>query len=87
MARIPRRELIDEDQFTNLYKSISFRKWRTREPLDDPTQVAIHADTDNTRSAIRALIACLAFVARDSAAPGAAGDVGSGSSGAEPQPR
>jgi Zn-dependent peptidase ImmA (M78 family)/transcriptional regulator with XRE-family HTH domain len=34
-------ELIDEDQFTNLYKSISFRKWRTREPLDDPAQIAI----------------------------------------------
>ena len=34
-------ELIDEDQFTNLYKSISFRKWRTREPLDDPAVIAI----------------------------------------------
>jgi Zn-dependent peptidase ImmA (M78 family)/transcriptional regulator with XRE-family HTH domain len=29
-------EIIDEDQFTNLYKQISFRKWRTKEPLDDP---------------------------------------------------
>jgi Zn-dependent peptidase ImmA (M78 family)/transcriptional regulator with XRE-family HTH domain len=29
-------ELIDEDQFTNLYKQISYRKWRSREPLDDP---------------------------------------------------
>ncbi len=28
--------VIDEQQFTNLYKQISFRKWRTREPLDDP---------------------------------------------------
>lgn len=30
-------EIIDDDQFTNLYKQISFRKWRTKEPLDDPT--------------------------------------------------
>lgn len=29
-------ELIDDNQFTNLYKQISYRKWRTREPLDDP---------------------------------------------------
>jgi hypothetical protein len=29
-------EIIDADQFTNLYKQISFRKWRTKEPLDDP---------------------------------------------------
>ena len=28
--------VIDENQFTNLYKQLSFRKWRTREPLDDP---------------------------------------------------
>ena len=28
--------LIDADQFLNLYKQISYRKWRTREPLDDP---------------------------------------------------
>lgn len=27
--------VIDEIQFTNLYKQLSFRKWRTREPLDD----------------------------------------------------
>lgn len=27
--------VIDEQQFTNLYKQISFRKWRSREPLDD----------------------------------------------------
>jgi Zn-dependent peptidase ImmA (M78 family)/transcriptional regulator with XRE-family HTH domain len=30
-------EIIDADQFTNLYKQISFRKWRTSEPLDDPS--------------------------------------------------
>ncbi len=29
-------EIIDDDQFTNLYKQISFRKWRAKEPLDDP---------------------------------------------------
>ena len=29
--------LIDDDQFLNLYKQISYRRWRTREPLDDPT--------------------------------------------------
>jgi Zn-dependent peptidase ImmA (M78 family)/transcriptional regulator with XRE-family HTH domain len=28
--------VIDDLQFTNLYKQLSFRKWRTREPLDDP---------------------------------------------------
>lgn len=29
-------EIIDSDQFTNLYKQISYRKWRKKEPLDDP---------------------------------------------------
>lgn len=33
--------VIDENQFTNLYKQLSYRKWRTREPLDDPQQIAI----------------------------------------------
>jgi len=28
--------IFDEYQITNLYKQISARKWRTREPLDDP---------------------------------------------------
>lgn len=28
--------LIDADQTLNLYKQISYRKWRTKEPLDDP---------------------------------------------------
>jgi Zn-dependent peptidase ImmA (M78 family) len=27
--------IFDEDQVTNLYKQISHRKWRTKEPLDD----------------------------------------------------
>ena len=27
--------IFDEGQITNLYKQISFRKWRTKEPLDD----------------------------------------------------
>ena len=27
--------IFDDDQITNLYKQISFRKWRTKEPLDD----------------------------------------------------
>jgi Zn-dependent peptidase ImmA (M78 family) len=34
-------EIIDGDQFTNLYKQISFRKWRTKEPLDDPTVMTL----------------------------------------------
>lgn len=33
--------VIDENQFTNLYKQLSYRKWRTREPLDDPKQIPI----------------------------------------------
>jgi len=33
--------VIDEHQFTNLYKQISYRKWRTREPLDDPNQIPL----------------------------------------------
>jgi transcriptional regulator with XRE-family HTH domain len=33
--------LIDDDQFTNLYKQISYRKWRTKEPLDDPKVIRI----------------------------------------------
>lgn len=30
-------EIFDEFQITNLYKQISFRKWRKKEPLDDVT--------------------------------------------------
>lgn len=33
--------LIDDDQFMNLYKQISYRKWRTKEPLDDPKAIRI----------------------------------------------
>lgn len=33
--------VIDENQFTNLYKQLSFRKWRTREPLDDPQNIPL----------------------------------------------
>lgn len=33
--------LIDADQALNLYKQISFRKWRTREPMDDPAVIPI----------------------------------------------
>jgi Zn-dependent peptidase ImmA (M78 family) len=28
--------VIDDDQFTNLYKQLSYRKWIKKEPLDDP---------------------------------------------------
>lgn len=34
-------ELIDPDQSLNLYKQISYRKWRTKEPLDDPKIIPI----------------------------------------------
>lgn len=33
--------LATADQTLNLYKHISYRKWRTREPLDDPSILAI----------------------------------------------
>jgi Zn-dependent peptidase ImmA (M78 family) len=33
--------LVDDDQALNLYKQISYRKWRTREPLDDPKEIVI----------------------------------------------
>jgi Zn-dependent peptidase ImmA (M78 family)/transcriptional regulator with XRE-family HTH domain len=33
--------LATADQSLNLYKQISYRKWRTKEPLDDPSQLAI----------------------------------------------
>lgn len=36
-------DIIDDDQFTNLYKSISFRKWRAKEPLDDPAKIRIES--------------------------------------------
>ncbi|MCK1282243.1 ImmA/IrrE family metallo-endopeptidase [Bradyrhizobium sp. 61] len=34
-------DLIDADQALNLYKQISFRRWRKKEPLDDPTKIPI----------------------------------------------
>jgi Zn-dependent peptidase ImmA (M78 family) len=34
-------DLIDSDQALNLYKQISFRKWRKKEPLDDPRRIPI----------------------------------------------
>jgi Zn-dependent peptidase ImmA (M78 family)/DNA-binding XRE family transcriptional regulator len=34
-------ELIDGDQALNLYKQISFRRWRKKEPLDDPRKIPI----------------------------------------------
>jgi Zn-dependent peptidase ImmA (M78 family)/transcriptional regulator with XRE-family HTH domain len=33
--------LFDEQQVTNLYKQISFKKWRTKEPLDGPNGLPI----------------------------------------------
>lgn len=36
-------DVIDETQFTNLYKQISFRKWRKREPLDNPNEIRLEA--------------------------------------------
>jgi Zn-dependent peptidase ImmA (M78 family) len=34
-------DIIDADQALNLYKQISFRKWRKKEPLDDPRKIAL----------------------------------------------
>ena len=34
-------QLIDEAQFTNLYKQVSYRKWRKREPMDDPEIITL----------------------------------------------
>jgi Zn-dependent peptidase ImmA (M78 family)/DNA-binding XRE family transcriptional regulator len=34
-------DVIDESQFVNLYKQISFRRWRKSEPLDDPDVIRI----------------------------------------------
>lgn len=34
-------EIIDSDQFMNIYKQISFRKWRKNEPLDDSNRIPI----------------------------------------------
>ena len=37
--------IFDEDQITNLYKQISYRKWRTKEPLDDPKLLPLEQPT------------------------------------------
>jgi Zn-dependent peptidase ImmA (M78 family)/DNA-binding XRE family transcriptional regulator len=34
-------DLIDDDQALNLYKQISFRRWRKKEPLDDPLKIPL----------------------------------------------
>ncbi|WP_456701410.1 MULTISPECIES: ImmA/IrrE family metallo-endopeptidase [unclassified Bradyrhizobium] len=34
-------EVIDADQALNLYKQISFRRWRKKEPLDDPRKIPV----------------------------------------------
>jgi len=34
-------DLIDDDQSLNLYKQISFRRWRKKEPLDDPRKIPL----------------------------------------------
>jgi Zn-dependent peptidase ImmA (M78 family)/transcriptional regulator with XRE-family HTH domain len=39
--RCKQLELFDEDQVTNPYKQISARRWRSREPLDDPQEVPL----------------------------------------------
>lgn len=39
--RCKQLEIFDEDQVTNLYKQISARRWRKREPLDDPADMPL----------------------------------------------
>jgi len=34
-------DIINEDQALNLYKQISFRKWRKKEPFDDPRRIPL----------------------------------------------
>ncbi|WP_316213956.1 XRE family transcriptional regulator [Bradyrhizobium sp. SZCCHNR2032] len=34
-------DVIDPDQALNLYKQISFRRWRKKEPLDDPNSIPL----------------------------------------------
>lgn len=34
-------DIIDDDQYLNLYKQISYRKWRKQEPLDSPHEIPI----------------------------------------------
>ncbi|WP_372783006.1 hypothetical protein [Phenylobacterium sp.] len=34
-------DIIDDNQFTNLYKQISFKRWRSKEPYDDPNIIRL----------------------------------------------
>lgn len=43
--------IFDEYQITNIYKQISARKWRTKEPLDDPTLFPIEQPKTLRRAA------------------------------------
>lgn len=43
--------VIDESQFTNLYKQMSFKKWRAREPLDNPAQIRLESPRLLSRAA------------------------------------
>lgn len=38
-------ELFDDRQVTNIYKQISFKKWRTKEPLDGPGGIPLERPT------------------------------------------
>ena len=44
-------EIIDDAQFTNLYKQISFKKWRASEPLDNPSQIRLESPRLLSRAA------------------------------------
>jgi Zn-dependent peptidase ImmA (M78 family)/DNA-binding XRE family transcriptional regulator len=48
-------ELIDDAQFTNLYKQISFRRWRAKEPLDDPSVIRIEQPRTLQKAALMLL--------------------------------
>ncbi len=48
-------ELIDDVQFTNLYKQISFRRWRSKEPLDDPKVIKIEQPRTLQKAALMLL--------------------------------
>lgn len=41
MYRCRDLDIIDSDQFLNLYKQVSFRKWKKKEPLDDPSKIPL----------------------------------------------
>lgn len=48
--------IFDEYQITNLYKQVSARKWRTKEPLDDPQKYPLE-QPKLLRSAVEMLLA------------------------------